>query len=210
MRTSPTPDELRLQAYHALSSKITSLYWFNLSLKSLVKFRDLIDEITRVGREIRMLDRFYLEGTAYRHEQIKNDGKLDWDLASITAPQTALLFVLDLAYEADHIEKVFRFGPARAAHFNFELPSNLREPVDVFRIDADGIQEISYKFTNHGVGIDDHINKVGIYVATKGPSIRKQLENRRRELIRFEESFQFDPARSDADFKVLREFATGK
>jgi len=31
-RTSPTPDELRLQAYHALSSRITSLYWFNLAL----------------------------------------------------------------------------------------------------------------------------------------------------------------------------------
>lgn len=209
-RTSPTPDELRLQTYHALSSRITSLYWFNLSLNSLVKFRDLIDEIMRVGREIRMLDRFYLEGTAYRHEQIKNEGKPDWDLASITAPQTALLFALDLAYEADPIEKVFRFGPTRSTHFNFDLPSHLREPVDVFRIDADGIQEISYKFTNHGVGIDDHINKVGIYVATKDPSVRKQLENRRRELIRFEESFQFNPARSDADFKVLHEFVTGK
>ena len=209
-RTSPTPDELRLQAYHALSSRITSLYWFNLSLNSLVKFRDLIDEITRVGREIRMLDRFYLEGTAYRYERIKNEGKPDWDLASITAPQTALLFALDLAYEANPLEKVFQFGPARAAHFNFELPSHLCEPVDVFRIDADGIQEISYKFTNHGVGIDDHINKVGIYVATKDPSVRKQLEDRRQELIRFEESFQFDPARSDADFDVLREFVTGK
>ena len=41
-RGSPTPDELRLQAYHALSSRITSLYWFNLSLRSLVTFPDLI------------------------------------------------------------------------------------------------------------------------------------------------------------------------
>jgi hypothetical protein len=48
-RGSPTPDELRLQAYHALSSRITSLYWFNLSLRSLVTFPDLIEPITRVG-----------------------------------------------------------------------------------------------------------------------------------------------------------------
>lgn len=82
--------------------------------------------------------------------------------------------------------------------------------VGITRIDDDGIQEISYKLTNHGVGIDDHINKVGIYVATKDPSVRKQLEDRRQELIRFEESFQFDPARSDADFDVLRKFVTGK
>ena len=46
-RGSPTPDELRSQAYHALAQRITSLYWFNLSLPSLVKFPDLIEPITR-------------------------------------------------------------------------------------------------------------------------------------------------------------------
>ncbi len=39
-RRSPTPDELRAQAMHALATRITSLYWFNLSLKSLAKFPD--------------------------------------------------------------------------------------------------------------------------------------------------------------------------
>ncbi|MEN6424960.1 MAG: hypothetical protein ABFE13_06335, partial [Phycisphaerales bacterium] len=74
-RASPTPDELRLQAYHALASRITSLYWFNLSLKSLVKFPDLIEPITRVGREIRMLDQFYLEGAAYQYRRALNADK---------------------------------------------------------------------------------------------------------------------------------------
>jgi len=208
IRTSPTPDELRLQAYHALSSRITSLYWFNLSLKSLVKFRDLIDEMTRVGREIRMLDQFYLEGTAYQYRRVLKDGKLDWDLASIVAPRTALLFALDLAYEPDATEKVFRFGPARTSHFDFELPSYLREPQDVFRIDADGIQDVTYRSTSQGVVIDDRVSKVGIYVATRDPSLRERLETRRRELIRFEESFDFDPARSDADFEALRALGT--
>ena len=41
-RSSPAPDELRLQAYHGLSSRITSLYWFNLSLRSLLAYPDLM------------------------------------------------------------------------------------------------------------------------------------------------------------------------
>lgn len=207
-RTSPTPDELRLQAYHALGSRITSLYWFNLSLQSLVKFRDLIEEMTRVGREIRMLDQLYLEGAAYRYRRVLTDGKPDWDLASIAAPQAALLFALDLAYEPDATEKVFRFGPARTVQFNFDLPSFLREPKDVFRIDADGIQDVTYRSTPQGVAIDDRVSKVGIYVATRDPSLRERLETRRRELIRFEESFGFDPARSETDFEALRSLQT--
>jgi hypothetical protein len=87
-RASPTPDELRLQAYHALSSRITSLYWFNLSLQSLVKFRDLIEPITLVGREMKLLEPFLLEGDAYRYERlIRADGQLDWDIASICGPR---------------------------------------------------------------------------------------------------------------------------
>jgi len=203
-RASPTPDELRLQAYHALSSRITSLYWFNLSLQSLVKFRDVIEEMTRVGREIRMLDQFYLEGAAYQYRRALNADKPDWDLASIVAPQTALLFALDLAYEPDATEKVFRFGPPRTAQFDFNLPSYLRKPKGVFRIDADGIQDVTHRSTSQGVVIDDCVSKVGIYVVTRDPSLREHLEARRRELIQFEESLDFDPARSDADFEALR------
>lgn len=56
--------------------------------------------------------------------------------------------------------------------------------------------------------IDDCISKVGIYIATRDPSLRERLEARRRELIRFEVSFAFDPARSDADFEALRSLGT--
>lgn len=209
-RTSPTPDELRLQAYHALASRITSLYWFNLSLQSLVKFPDLMEPMTRIGREIRMLDQLYLEGTAYQYRRALNAGKPDWDLASIVAPQTALLFALDLAYEPNAAEKVFRFGLPRTSHFDFELPSYLRAPKDVFRIDAEGIQDVSCRATPQGVSIEDRVSKVGIYVATSDPSLREHLEARRHELIRFEQSFDFDPARSNADFEALRALATKK
>jgi hypothetical protein len=205
-RTSPTPEELRLQAYHALSSRITSLYWFNLSLKSLAKFRNLIDEITRVGREIRILDRFYLEGAACQYRQVRREGKPDWDLASIISPDCALLFALDLDYKADPTQKLFKFGPPRPAVFEFDLPPWLRPAADVFRIDADGIYEVGYRRTAKGIVIDDRVSKVAIYVAAAEAGLRSRLEDRRRELLRTERAFRFDPAASDADFEELISF----
>jgi len=202
-RTSPTPDELRLQAYHALSSRITSLYWFNLSLKSLAKFRDLIDEITRVGREIRILERFYLEGAAYQYRQVRRDGRPDWDLASIISPDGALLFALDLDYAADPTQKLFKFGPPRPAVFEFDLPPWLRPAADVFRIDADGIDEVSCQRAAEGIVIEDRVNKVAIYVTAADAGLRSRLEDRRRELLRTEQAFEFDPAASDVDFEEL-------
>ena len=66
-RTSPTPAELRVQAYQALANGITSLYWFNLSYASLKMFPDLMPAIQRVGREIRLLDRYYLKSDLFEH-----------------------------------------------------------------------------------------------------------------------------------------------
>ena len=99
-----------MQAYHALAQRITSLYWFNLSLKSLLKFPDLMDPITRVGREIRLLEKYYLEGDAYYFERRSRDGKPDWDIAVIAGPSGAVCFALDLAYVPDLTEKVFKFA----------------------------------------------------------------------------------------------------
>lgn len=205
-RASPMPDELRLQAYHAPGSRITSLYWFNLSLKSLVKFRDLIDEITRVRREIRLLERFYLEGTAYEYKQVCREGRPDWDLASIAAPDAALLFALDLDYEAEPTEKVFRFGPPRTARFEFDLPPYLRDLKDAFRMDADGAYDAHYERAGKGVCIEDRVSKVAVCVVTVDAGLRARLEARRMDLLQFEESFGFDPAHDDADFAAVAAF----
>jgi hypothetical protein len=206
-RLSPTVDEIRLQAYHALSSRITSFYWFNPSLASQVQYRDTIAEMERIGREIRMLEAFYLQGDAYRYLEVKKGDKPDWDLASIVAPPGALLFALDLDYRPDPKEKIFVFGSPREARFSFDLPSYLRKPADLFRVDADGIHEVRWSATAQGVLIDDTLSRVGIYVAAATMDFRSRLEKRRRELIAIEESTGFDPARSDADFAILRGLA---
>ena len=185
-RRSPTPDELRSQAMHALSTRITSLYWFNLSLNSLLKFPDTWEPIARIGREIRMLEPFLLEGDAYRFERRTRDGAPDWDLASITAPDAAVLFANDTAYTADEKENVFKFGPPRVVEFNFALPHWLRAPKEVFRVDADGLHETKWRGTGQGVSIEDTQSRDAIYIATRSPTVRAALEQRRQSALALE------------------------
>ena len=204
-RGSPTPDELRLQAYHALSSRITSLYWFNLSVRSLVTFPDLLEPMARVGREIRMLEPHYLAGDATSHERVLRDGRPDWDLDVVAAPDTALLFALDLAYRPDPGERVFRFDPPRAASFRFPLPAHLRKPLDVFRMDADGITPVDHTVVEGGLSIRDQASRVAVYVASTRPGERDRIEARRRAAIALEEATGFDPGRRSGDLAVLKE-----
>jgi len=204
-RTSPTPDELRAQAYHALSSRITSLYWFNLSLKSLVKFPDLIEPITRVGREIRMLEDYYLEGDAVSHERVLRDGKPDWDLDVVAGPRGALLFALDLTYRADPEAKVFEFGPPRDTTLRFRLPAYISRPAEVFRVDADGTMTVESATKDQMLVISDRASRTVIYVAATRAGERERMEARRKALMAEEDSHGFDPGRNDSDLQVLKQ-----
>ena len=202
-RTSPTPDELRAQAYHALASRITSLYWFNLSLKSLVKFPDLIESITRVNREIRLMEDLLLEGDAFEYRRELQDGRPSWDLASVTGPNGILLFANDLAYAPDTQQKVFRFSP-RNGVFAFQLPAYLPVPAEVFRLDADGTRDVDFAASEGQITIRDRVNVVGIYVVAPTKGLRQRLQTRHAELLRIERSFDFDPAEQETDLKRLR------
>jgi hypothetical protein len=203
-RTSPTPEELRAQAYHALAHRITSLYWFNLSLKSLLKFPDLIEPITRVDREIRLLEDFYLEGDAYHFERRTRDGKPDWDIAVVAGPRGAVCFALDLAYVPDPTEKAFKFGPPRDFTMDFPLPAYLRPPAEVLRVDADAIQAVSFTNTANGIRFTERCGLVNIFAASLRPGLVEELKAHRQSLIEFEESFGFDPGRRAEDLEQLR------
>lgn len=203
-RTSPTPDELRAQAYHALAQRITSLYWFNLSLQSLVKFRDLIEPITRVNREIRLMEDLLLEGDAFEYRRELKDGQPLWDLASVAGPNGALLFANDLAYVPAPQEKVFKFTP-RDGVFTFKLPAYLPKPAEVFRLDADGPHDVKFSASGGQITIQDRVNVAGIYVAAPMPGLRTRLQARHAELLQFERGLAFNPAAVDADFATLRQ-----
>ncbi|MBI1389385.1 MAG: hypothetical protein GC154_13155 [bacterium] len=203
-RTSPTPDELRAQAYHALANRISSLYWFNLSLKSILKFPDLIEPITRVDREIKMLEPWYLSGAAYHYERIKHDGKPLWDLCVITSPHGALLFVLDLAYQPDPNKKVFRFGPPRRAELTFPLPAYLRTPREIVRVDADGAVPVDFERMEPGVRLAGEFGDVTVFVTSNDKGLIEKLEAARAKLIEEENATGFDPANNEDDLNQLR------
>ena len=205
-RSSPTDEELRAQAYHALAHRITSLYWFNLSLKSLVKFPDLIEPITRVNREIRLMDQLLLEGDAFEYRRLTQDGRPDWDLASVAGPRGALLFALDLDYTPDTDEKLFRFRK-RDSEFVFALPTWIDSPTEIFRLNADGTHDVETRITDKAIAIRDSVYVAGIYVVSAANGLRAELDRELTNLREKEESLAFDPADVDTDLAVLKTLA---
>jgi hypothetical protein len=164
------------------------LYWFNLSANSLAKFPDTWEPMMRIGREIKMLSPFYLAGDAYQFERRRNAlGKLDWDCASIVSEECALLFALDLAYEPSDEDNTFQFGEARDFSYCYDLPHWLRQPTDVFRVDADGLHEVNWTIEGRGVRIQHQCSRDAVFVATKSANLRTAIEARRQTAMLIEE-----------------------
>jgi hypothetical protein len=202
-RGSPTPEELRAQAWHGLANRVTSLYWFNLSLQSLLKYPDLIDPITRVNREIRLVDNILLEGDAFEYRRAEKDGLPDWDFNSVAGPRTALLVAHDISYQPDPNENVFRFT-ARACDAEFQIPPWFDQPLDVFSLDADGTKEVQFTIHDGRVKIKDDIYVVGIYVITIDKALRQEIDRELSQLINLEQSLDFDPANNPSDLARLQ------
>jgi hypothetical protein len=203
-RRSPTPDELRAQAIHGLSTRITSLYWFNLSLKSLLKFPDTWEPMKRIGREVRMLEPYYIAGDAFEFERTRNTkGRLDWDCSSIVCEDCAVLFANDLEYHPDDTENTFRFGEPRPFDHRYRLPHWLRNPTDVFRVDADGIHDVNWAPEGGDVRIRFPLNRDAIFITTKQAALRAAIEARRQAAMRVEEQ-------NSADMEALQALATSK
>lgn len=97
-----------------------------------------------------------------------------------------MILANDTAYTADPVENIFKFGPARAVEFAFALPTWLRAPKDVFRVDADGIHETKWRSTGPGVIIADTQSRDAIYIATHSPTFRTALEQRRQSALALE------------------------
>jgi len=179
-RGSPTPDELRLQAYYALASRITSLYWFNLSLRSLVAFPDLIEPMARVGREIRMLEEFYLEGDAVSHERILRDGKPDWDLDVVAGRAEHCCSRSISPTRPTPRNESSSLARRATSLFRFRVPAYVSPVAEVFRIDADGLTQVGHTMDRGIVEIRDQASRVAIYVVAATPGERARIEARRQ------------------------------
>ncbi len=199
-RGSPTPAELRSQAYHALGQRITSLYWFNLSLESLLRYPDLINPITRVNREILMLEPFLLEGDAYNFESV--DG---FDLSSVTGPRGGLLFINDIGYEAR--DKELRFSPRKTSS-RFRLPVYLRGAREILKLGANGVEDVDASFDSASVTIHDTVEIAGLYILTRDPAYQTALSTKWKRLLEEEARYEFDPGNRSEDLAKLKSLAT--
>lgn len=189
-RRSPNADELRAQAMHALASRITSLYWFNLSKSSLEKFPDTWEPMRRIGREIRMLEDFYLSGDAYSFQKTrKSDGSPDWELSSIHSPHGMLLFALDTDYRIDSEKQEFVFNPPRPVKFQFAIPQWLKSNVQLKRVDADGIHEVDWSLQEGSIEINDNATADRIYILTQDEKILQSVEAKRQAALAIEQTY---------------------
>lgn len=208
-RGSPTPEELRSQAWHGLGNGIMSLYWFNLSMKSLAKFPDLLEPIRRVGREIQLLKPILESGTAYRYERILQSGKLSWDLSSVVNQDSAILVANDLDYSIDEKTRTFQFSN-RSDILQFELPVWLAatDPsggLDCFEIDSQGPKPVAYQIAKNQIKIDaKHVHVVGVYVVTRDKSLRQRLAEQSAALDQREKALGFDPIGNSDDLRKLQ------
>ena len=201
-RGSPNAQELRSQAWHGLANRVTSLYWFNLSLKSLVKFPDLIEPITRVNREALMLQEILLGGDAFEYRRALTDGRPDFDLNSIVSSDAMLMAAHDLRYRVDTKAREFRFDP-REAELTFKVPRWLRGKMQVFRVDADGCHEVECSFAEDAITIRDRIEVVGLYVASNNPETRQAIEAAGKRLRAVEKAVGFHPGENESDLQLL-------
>ncbi len=197
-RRSPTPSELRSQAIHALGARITSLYWFNLSLNSLMMFPDTWDAMRRVGREIRMLEPILLDGdhTAFLKQSLLGAGP-DWELSVVSSADAALCVAADVAYKISDNGQEFVFGKPRAVRFAFPLPGRLRKPLDVFRVDADGVHNVKWQAKGDGIVIDDVRSEDAIYVAGVSKAARADVTKRHAAALAHEAKYPIDRAGLD-------------
>ncbi len=157
-----------------------------------------------VGREIRLLEDYYLEGDAYHHKRLVKDGWPDWDVSVVAGPRGAVLFALDLNYKPDAAEKVFRFDPPRDAAVTFPLPTYLCNPLKVLRINADEVASVPFELTTKGIRIKAEFGDVNVFVTTHHSGVEQLLEERCRKLAAFEDSYGFDPGRESTDLEQLK------
>lgn len=151
-----------------------------------------------------------MECDATSHQRILREGKPDWDLDVIAGPRGAVLFALDLAYEPDLQERVFRFGSPRDCTFRFPVPAYIDQPQEVLRVDADGITQVKHTVQDGIIEIRDQVSRVAIYIVSLKAGESQRLESQRQALIAQEESVGFAPDRDPDDLAVFKELVERK
>jgi hypothetical protein len=165
-------------------------------------FPDTWDAMRRVGREIRMLEPILLDGdhTAFRKQSLLGAGP-DWELSVVSSADASLCVAADVAYKISESGQEFVFGKPRAVRFAFPLPVRLRKPLDVFRVDADGVHNVKWQAKAGGIVIDDVRSEDALYVVGLSKAVRSGVQNRHAAALAYEKSYPVDRVALDVLWK---------
>lgn len=201
-RSSPTPDELRMQAWQAMANRITSLYWFNLSLESLLAFPDLMKPIAEVNRMALILSPWMLEGVDSYHRRVSEVDQPQWDFNAIQTHDTLLLFVINLAYTVDPVHQVFQFTDRRET-FVFPHLGATKPDWQMWRLTREGMEKCQPQWQEKTIRWEDQVRVEGVYVLSADPKLASILQDRRNALESVEQAMGFDLQEPDAAYQHL-------
>lgn len=206
-RSSPTPDELRMQAWQALANRITSLYWFNLSLESMLAFPDLLLPIQEVNRMALTLSPWLLEGVDTWHRRVEAEGRPQWDLSVVQTRDAALLFALNLDYGIDDQDNTFAFEQ-RSAQFTFPSLGTMQPGWQLFRLDRDGVKLVNPEWQAQAVTWEDQVAVEGVYIMGADPMLGLKLRQRWQSLLEHEQAHGVNRANESSVLASLQALLT--
>ncbi len=197
---NPNNLEMRIQAYEAIANGATSLYWFNMGGKTVVKNRGSLAEIQRVNREIMVVAELLSKTTPSWWQ----NRFMDIDLNVLVGPDFAALFAIDLRYEVSKSNQ-FESTGKRSETMTFKIPAYLQKSNAVVKVTHEGISDVKVKIVEGNAEITDTFETNGMYILyhSETQDLKELLTKRFNQILATEASYQFDPINNDADFRLL-------
>ncbi|MBC7398533.1 MAG: hypothetical protein H7289_01215, partial [Mucilaginibacter sp.] len=197
---NPNNHEMRVQAYEAIANGAASLYWFNMSGKTIVNNRPSLAEIHRINRELTVLGDLLVRADPY---WFQNRFK-DIDLNVLAGPDYALLFAIDLKYKVSDSNQFVSAGK-RSASLTFKIPAYLQNCNSALKVTHEGVYKVDVKVMNGTASINDSFETTGVYLLFNKADLglANKIKLKFNETLANEASYRFDPITNDADFKVL-------
>ena len=191
-----------MQAWQAMANRITSLYWFNLSLESLLAFPDLMEPIAEVNRMALILSPWMLEGVDSYHRRVSKGDQPQWDFNAIQTHDTLLLFVMNLAYTVDPVHQVFQFTDRRET-FVFPHVGAMKPDWQMWRLTGEGMEKCQPQWQEKTIRWEDQVRVEGVYVLSADPKLASILQDRRNALESVEKAMGFDLQEPDPAYQHL-------
>lgn len=160
----------------------------------------------RIGREINLLDSFYIHGTQWTFETIGSESQPKCDYSMIVAPQGVVLFINDLDYSINTANKTFIFSKNKPVNPKFSVPKWVNKNWVLLKLNNEGLKQIEYQISDSNkLSFNSIINEIGIYILLP-KNKAEELKTRWKNIINAELKLDFDPIKNSMDRSKLISF----